>query len=304
MVDGTAYYGAILSTLAWRCASTFRQTDYLGGCNGARIRLADQMAWPENTDLDKALAVLQPIKNSFGDSLSWADLIVLAGQVAIEQASEAKLTFCGGRTDALEGDEGSAYLKPRHDYPSTNAKLRDHMKVMGLSPAEMVALKGQMRSGVLQVALNFTGTWTSNMNRLSNEYYQTLLNNTWTQVDDTDEYTARVDGTDLYMHASDLELKYDPEFAQIAQRFYLDNDLFLAEFSKAWTKVMNADRFDGPLGNVCTASDGSGSESWVGEVLAGVFGGLFVGAAAVHCYHSTGKDRTDERGLLSQVDSM
>merc|ERR1712241_141610 len=89
--------------LAWQCSSTFRKTDYLGGCNGARIRFSPQKDWPVNVNLNIAIEALRPIKNQFGDELSWADLIVLAGNTALEKAGDLSIPFCGGRTDAGDG---------------------------------------------------------------------------------------------------------------------------------------------------------------------------------------------------------
>jgi catalase (peroxidase I) len=79
---------------------------------GARIRFGPEGTWPLNVELDRALRLLEPIKEKFGEDLSWADLIVLAGNTALEVAGSRKLTFCGGRTDAANG-EGSQYLKSR-----------------------------------------------------------------------------------------------------------------------------------------------------------------------------------------------
>jgi catalase-peroxidase len=92
--EGRPYYGAALATLALQCAGTFRATDYHGGCNGARIRFAPENTWPQNARLDQALALLQPIKDQFGASLTWADLIVFAGHVAVEQVGPREV-LCG-----------------------------------------------------------------------------------------------------------------------------------------------------------------------------------------------------------------
>lgn len=77
--NGTRNYAAMFVLLAYQCATTFRQTDYIGGCNGARIRYAPATSWPANIALDKTLQLLQPVKDHYGDGLSYADLIVLAG---------------------------------------------------------------------------------------------------------------------------------------------------------------------------------------------------------------------------------
>lgn len=109
-----------LTRLAWQCASTFRVTDYLGGCNGARVRFSPGKDWDVNKNTNLALDRLRPIKEEF-PSMTWADLIVLAGTTAMEVGTggSVPLPFCGGRVDEtqqnIDSTEGNAWsaLKPR-----------------------------------------------------------------------------------------------------------------------------------------------------------------------------------------------
>ena len=82
VLDANVEATGIFIRLAWQCSSTFRSTDYLGGCNGARIRLSPQKDWPVNFNFENALNFLQPIKTQFESNLSWADLIILANNTA------------------------------------------------------------------------------------------------------------------------------------------------------------------------------------------------------------------------------
>ena len=131
--------------LAWQCSSTFRATDYLGGCNGARVRFSPQKDWDVNVNLDRVLKALSPIKEQYAPSqLSWADLIILAGSTAIERTGGKKMMFCGGRTDAAEGGGGPEYLEPRigSGFQGTDLlnKLRESINLSGLSLREFCLL--------------------------------------------------------------------------------------------------------------------------------------------------------------------
>eukprot|EP00879_Flechtneria_rotunda_P008928 GHRR01009349.1.p1 GENE.GHRR01009349.1~~GHRR01009349.1.p1 ORF type:complete len:337 (+),score=69.54 GHRR01009349.1:1022-2032(+) len=258
-VDGQPYYGALFSTLAWQCASTFRQTDYFGGCNGARIRFPPQSKWPANKGLDKVLQVLHPVKAEYA-TLTYADLIVLAGTVAVDQASgsvkdngsDNGFSFCPGRADASDG-KGTETLAPRN-YSTIAIESRDNMVVQGLYAWEWVALAARPRSPVRQQLLGYSGSWTTNPSNLTNDYFKVLLGEDWQQCKSAkglDEYKAI--GKALYMIPADIALKQDKEFSAIAKEYAADNSKFVREFTAAWTKVMNADRFDGPAGNVCNS---------------------------------------------------
>lgn len=154
--EGRLHYGPQFAMLAWQCASTFRATDNLGGCNGARIRFAPEKDWAGNRILvDTVLAALQPVKDKHPD-LTWSDLIVLAGTVAVEQAlgvAPAKqqwqqavnspLNFCPGRTDASSGN-GTEILLPR-SYVDEGTVFKDNAAVQGLTLREAVVLSARPR---------------------------------------------------------------------------------------------------------------------------------------------------------------
>lgn len=255
---GKPYYGTLFATLAWQCARTFRVTDYLGGCNGAAIRFSPEKDWPLNAHMDSVLQVLQPVKDMFRDSLSYADLIVLAGQTALEEAGGKKMKFCGGRSDAMDG-KSSEFLAPRN-YSDVILEVTDTLKVMGLSRREMVALYGNLRSPEQQKRLGYSGSWTSDPGALNNKYFIVLLTEDWQRAMSAagrEEYTALgrerkgAGLQQLYMTPLDMVLRWEPSLSAVAQEYASDNRAFLAEFASAWTKMMNADRFDGPVGNVC-----------------------------------------------------
>lgn len=257
--DASGTYAPLFVRLAWQCASTFRSTDYMGGCSGARIRFEPEKSWPANAALDSALKLLEGVKNRYGDSLSWADLIVLAGSVSLEDSARShdlSVPFTGGRPDAVEGKglPTPDYLEGRLSggaEDDTVAEMRDVMEVMGLTPREWVALIGgghslgemhRDRSGFRD------GSWTTQPATLDNEWFINLLDLEWEEVkteqEDQVEYQSITStGRVLYMLKTDMLILFDPEYKAIAQEYAQNETAFLNEFIMAWVKVMNADMF-------------------------------------------------------------
>jgi len=263
--DGEPYYGALFVRLAWQCASSYRSTDYLGGCNGARIRYAPESDWPTNAALDGALLVLNGVKERYGAALSWADLIAFAGTVALEEAGGNSMAFCPGRTDAAVPDGGSDDLEPRIVGAASEevVTLMDVVSVMGLSLQEFVALMGGHTLGQMHAdRTGFTGQWSDDPTNFSNQYYQRILNEEW------EEFTEPTTGTlqyrtvgrangDLYALSTDLWLRWEPEMAAIAMDYASDEAKWKAAFSDAWVKMMNVDLFDGPGATLCSGGNTS-----------------------------------------------
>eukprot|EP00007_Cunea_sp_BSH-02190019_P009487 CAMPEP_0174236026 /NCGR_PEP_ID=MMETSP0417-20130205/5279_1 /TAXON_ID=242541 /ORGANISM="Mayorella sp, Strain BSH-02190019" /LENGTH=721 /DNA_ID=CAMNT_0015314613 /DNA_START=172 /DNA_END=2337 /DNA_ORIENTATION=+ len=241
-----------LARLAWRCAGTFRVTDYQGGCNGARVRLDPQRSWGINRGLDQPLALLSSVKQQFGDSLSWADLIVLAGNTALEMAGAPALPFCGGRSDAVS-DGGSPFLVPLVDGSVTDQPItwqRDAMSLLGLSSRQFVALMGGLNSLQAQF-MPIKQPATSNPAQLTNDFFMSLISNDWQKTTVNSQVLYKATNADIFTQQPNLALIWDAEYLALVQEFASSEDRFQSEFASVWTMIMNADRFDGPTGNVC-----------------------------------------------------
>jgi catalase-peroxidase len=259
---------ADLVATAWDSARTFRGSDLRGGANGARIRLAPQKDWEGNEPdrLARVLSVLEPIAEKAGASV--ADVIVLAGNVGVEQAAAAAgvrvtIPFAPGRGDATAKMTDAAsfdVLEPIHDgfrnwvkkdyVVSPEELLLDRAQLMGLSAPEMTALIGGMRVMGTNHGETQHGVFTDRPGALSTDFFVNLtdMRLSWAPVKDghyilRDRATGQVRWTatrvDLVFGSNSILRAYAEVYAQRdgAERFVHD-------FVSAWTKVMNADRFD------------------------------------------------------------
>ncbi|MGR7814577.1 catalase/peroxidase HPI [Lacinutrix undariae] len=258
---------ALVST-AWDSARTYRGSDFRGGANGARIRLAPQNTWEGNepAQLENVLSVLEPIATEFG--ISVADTIVLAGNVGVEKAIEnagmhVSVPFAPGRGDATQEmtdvdsfesmeplADGYRNYQKKEYVVSPEEMLLDKTQLLGLTAAEMTVLVGGMRV----MGTNFGGTkhgvFTENEGALTNDFFVNLTDMIyeWKSQDNgiyniTNRKTGAVKYTatrvDLVFGSNSILRAYSELYAQDDSK-----ERFVTDFVAAWTKVMNANRFD------------------------------------------------------------
>ena len=267
-IEATGLTVAELVATAWDSARTFRGSDLRGGANGSRIRLEPQRSWEGNepTRLNKVLAALEPIAQETGASI--ADVIVLAGNIGVEKAAAAAgvkiaVPFSPGRGDASQAHtdvESFKVLEPIHDgfrnwvkkdyAVSPEELLLDRAQLMGLTAPEMTALVGGMRVIGTNHAGTSHGVFTKNIGCLTTDFFVNLtdMKYTWEPAGQNlynirDRKTGSVDWTatrvDLVFGSNSILRSYS--------EFYAQNDnkeKFVKDFVAAWTKVMNADRYD------------------------------------------------------------
>jgi catalase-peroxidase len=254
---------------AWASASTYRKSDHRGGANGARIRLAPQKDWAVNEpgELAQVLGKIDELRGA----LSLADAVVLAGTAAVEKAAQdagfnVAVRFTGGRGDASQAqtdvdsfavmepaaDGFRNYLKTKHSV-KTEELLLDRASLLGLSAPEMTVLLGGLRVLGANHHDSAHGVFTTRKGQLTNDFFVNLLDNDtfWEVVDESadEEFIGydhggkqekwRATRTDL-IFGSNSQLRATAEvYAEKG-----NEEKFVRDFIKVWTKVMNADRFD------------------------------------------------------------
>lgn len=255
---------------AWASASTYRDSDKRGGANGARIRFAPQRNWEVNEpeELANVLNVYENLKTSTGNKVSLADLIVLGGNVALEQAVKAAgfdltVPFTQGRGDALEEQtetdsfdvlepvsDGFRNYQKKEYATSPEEMLLDKAQLLGLTAPEMTALIGGMRALGANYQGATEGIFTDNVGALTNDFFVNLLdmNIEWTPAGfNKYEGKNRVTG-EVVRTATRFDLVFGSNsILRAITEVYAQDDnkeRFVRDFIQAWTKVMNADRFD------------------------------------------------------------
>jgi catalase-peroxidase len=261
-----------LVATAWASAATFRGSDKRGGANGARIRLSPQKDWEVNNppELAKVLQKLEAVRKEFGKKVSLADLIVLGGCAAVEKAAkdagvDVKVPFTPGRMDASQEQtdvESFAPLEPRADgfrnyinakkmqFMAPEEALVDRAQLLRLTGPEMTALVGGLRVLGANAGGSKHGVFTKQLEKLTNDFFVNLLDMSteWQPAGDNvyegrDRKTKAVKWTgtraDL-IFGSHSQLRAFAEVYACAD----SKERFAKDFVAAWTKVMNADRFD------------------------------------------------------------
>jgi catalase-peroxidase len=261
-----------LVSAAWASASTFRGSDKRGGANGARIRLAPQKDWDVNqpAQLKTVLQKLEAIQKEFGKKVSLADLIVLGGSAAVEKAAkdagvDVKVPFTPGRMDASQEQtdvESFAPLEPRADgfrnyisgkrqFMSPEEALVDRAQLLTLTAPEMTALVGGLRVLGANAGQSKHGVFTKKPETLTNDFFVNLLDMSteWQPAGADGVYEGRDRKTKAVKWTGtrvDLIFGSHSQLRALAEVYACadSKEKFVKDFVAAWTKVMNADRFD------------------------------------------------------------
>ena len=263
---------------AWAAASSYRGTDMRGGANGARIRLAPQKDWAANdpATLATVLPKLESVRAEFNESIkgnkkvSLADVIVLGGAAAIEKAAadaglEVSVPFAPGRTDASQEQtdvDSFSYLEPKFDgfrnyHAGTDADERgrspsqllvEKADLLGLTVPEMTVLAGGMRALDANAGGSKAGVLTKRPGALSNDFFVNLLDMStkWSKTGDNAYAGVDRESGAQKWSATEVDLVFgsNSELRAVAELYAYDQEKFANDFVSAWTKVMQADRFD------------------------------------------------------------
>jgi catalase-peroxidase len=262
-----------LVSTAWASASTFRGSDKRGGANGARIRLSPQKDWEVNqpAQLKAVRSKLEEIQKGFGKKVSLADLLVLGGNAAVEKAAkdagvDVKVPFRPGRADASQEEtdvDSFAPLEPRadafrnytnskkHQFMAPEEAMVDRAELLKLTGPEMTVLVGGLRVLGANAGDSKHGVFTTKPGQLTNDFFVNLLDmrTEWQPSGSDGVYEGRDRKTNAVKWTGtrvDLIFGSHSQLRAFAEVYACTDakDKFARDFAAAWTKVMNADRFD------------------------------------------------------------
>jgi len=260
---------AQLVKTAWAAASSFRGSDKRGGANGGRIRLEPQRSWEVNEpdELGPVLSTIEGIASSYSGTVSFADLVVLAGCAGVEKAAAdaghaVTVPFTPGRTDATQemtDEESFSWMEPssdgfrnfvgKADRLPAEYLLVDRANLLTLSAPEMTVLVGGMRAMGANHGGSTQGVLTERPGQLTNDFFSSLLDmsTTWVPAEDG-SYERRDAAGQVVATGSRVDLLFgsNSELRAVAEVYASDDaqDKLVADFVKAWGKVMNLDRYD------------------------------------------------------------
>ncbi|WP_207210502.1 catalase/peroxidase HPI [Nocardioides zhouii] len=255
-----------LVSTAWAAASSYRHSDKRGGANGGRIRLEPQRSWEVNDpqQLAGAITVLEGI--AAGNDITFADTVVLAGNVGVEHAAAAagidvEVPFTPGRGDATQEQtdvESFAWLEPKADgfrnFERSDAKLPaeyllvDKANLLNVTAPEMTVLVGGLRVLGANTAASTDGVLTERPGQLTNDFFVNLLDlgTVWAPAGSNDRFEASTNGNAWTGSRADLVFASNSELRAVAEVYAQDgsHEKFVHDFVAAWVKVMDNDRYD------------------------------------------------------------
>jgi len=244
--------GPMLVRLAWHCAGTYSAAEQNGGSDGATMRFKPEADHGGNAGLGHARGLLEPLKKEF-PSVTYADLYIFAGCVAIEAMGGPQLAFRPGRTDATGAADPKKDSRNSPDgrLPDgagmpvpADKHLRDIFCRMGFDDREIVALSGAHSMGRCHTDRSgFWGPWSYSPSTMSNEYFRLLEEEKWSlkKTHNGAKWTGpeqfENEKGDLMMLYTDMALVWDPSFRVHVQAYKANEDLFFDDFAKAWVKL-------------------------------------------------------------------
>ncbi|KAJ0400671.1 hypothetical protein P43SY_005444 [Pythium insidiosum] len=235
------FMGPTLVRLAWHSSGTYSKHDGSGGSTGGTIRFSPEINHGGNAGLHLAVKALEKVKKNHPE-ISYADLYILAGVTMIEEMGGPAVPFRLGRPDASSGKECTPDDRlPNADMgskPKTTQHVRDVFYRMGFDDREIVALLGAHAIGrCYPDRSGYSGPWTNAEWTFSNEYFRQLLENKWTLKKWSGPQQYEDPTGQLMMLPADMVVIEDPKFRKIAEMYVEDEDLFFADFSKAFKKL-------------------------------------------------------------------